>query len=115
MLLVARTRLEVNGFEVVTAEDGEQALARFRERRPNLVLLDLKMPRMDGLQVCRILKADPSTRDVPIIVFSSSGCKYEADLQKCLELGASDCIRKPYLAEELLAKVRLHLAPPGPR
>ena len=108
--LVAKTRLEVNGFDVETAEDGEEALVRFRARRPDLVLLDLRMPMMDGYQVCKALKSDPETSDVPIIIFSASSSQSRDLERKCMELGANDYIRKPYSAEELITKVRLHLA-----
>jgi CheY-like chemotaxis protein len=108
--LVARTRLEVNGFEVETAEDGAEALVRFRVRRPDLLLLDLRMPKMDGYQVCQVLKSDPGTSDVPIIIFSASSSQSRELERKCMELGADDYIRKPYSAEELITKVRLHLA-----
>lgn len=112
--LVARTRLEVSGFEVESAEDGMEALARFRVRRPDLVLLDLRMPRMDGYQVCRVLKSDPTTSGVPVIIFSSSSSQSRETERKCMELGADDYIRKPYSAEELVTKVRLHLARSNP-
>ena len=108
--LVARTRLEVNGFEVETADDGEDALAQFRRRRPDLLLLDLRMPKLDGYQVCQVLKSDPCTSDVPIIIFSASSSQSRELERKCMELGADDYIRKPYSAEELITKVRLHLA-----
>lgn len=104
--LVTRTRLEASGFEVVAAENGEEALARFRERRPDLVLLDLKMPRLDGYQLCRIIKSDPATCSVPVILFSASSAYSLALRDKCLELGADDHLRKPYAADELLSKVR---------
>ena len=106
---MARTRLVVNGFEVITAEDGEEALVRFRERRPDLVLLDLRMPKMDCYQVCQVLKSDPGTSSVPIIMFSASSSQSLGSERECMELGADDYIRKPYSAEELVAKVRLHL------
>jgi DNA-binding response OmpR family regulator len=112
--LVARTRLEVSGFEVESAEDGEEALVRFRARRPDLVLLDLRMPKMDGYQVCQVLKSDPGTSSVPVIVFSASSSQSRESERKCMELGADDYIRKPYPAEELIAKVRLHLTRRNP-
>ena len=112
--IVARTRLEVSGFEVESAEDGEEALARFRTRRPDLVLLDLRMPKMDGYQVCRVLKSDPGTSSVPVIIFSASSSQSRETERKCMELGADDYIRKPYSAEELVAKVRLHLTRRNP-
>jgi DNA-binding response OmpR family regulator len=102
-------RLELNGFEVITADDGEEALARFRESRPDLVLLDLRMPRLDGYGVCSALKTDPATKGVPIIIFSASSSSSLALEKKCLDLGADDCIRKPHTPEELLAKIRRQL------
>ena len=109
--LVTKTRLEANGFEVVATADGEEALRRFRERKPDLVLLDLKMPRLDGYQLCRIIKSDPGTRNVPVILFSASSAYSLALRDKCLELGADDHVRKPYVADELLAKIRRLLEP----
>jgi CheY-like chemotaxis protein len=114
ILLVAKTRLEVSGFDVESAEDGAEALARFHARRPDLVLLDLRMPKMDGCQVCQVLKSDPGTSSVPVVIFSASSSKSQEMERECLELGADDYIRKPYSAEELIAKVRLHLTRHNP-
>jgi CheY-like chemotaxis protein len=110
--LVARTRLEVNGFEVVTAADGEEALKRFRESRPDLVLLDLKMPKLGGEEVCRILKSSPDTASVPVILFSASSSSQVALERLIDELKADGYIRKPYTSEELLNKVCQHLTRP---
>ncbi|MBM3321895.1 response regulator [candidate division WOR-3 bacterium] len=112
--LVARMRLEVNGYDVATAADGAEALERFESFRPDLVLLDLRMPKLDGYQVCRALKSNPATRSVPVIIFSASSSQALALERKCLELGADDFVRKPYSSEDLLAKVRRHL-PAGAR
>ncbi len=108
--LVARMRLEVNGYEVLTVADGAEALERLPTFRPDLVLLDLRMPKLDGYQVCRALKSNPATRSVPVIIFSASSSQALALERKCLELGADDFVRKPYTSEDLLAKVRHHLA-----
>ncbi|MEO0082732.1 MAG: response regulator, partial [candidate division WOR-3 bacterium] len=104
--LVTRTRLEANGFRVRTAADGEEALTLLRKLKPSLVLLDLKMPKLDGYQVCRFIKQNPATRAVPVILFSASSSHSLALRDKCLELGADDHIRKPYHPDELLSKVR---------
>jgi two-component system phosphate regulon response regulator PhoB len=104
--LVTKTRLEANGFDVAVAADGEEALARLRELKPDLVLLDLKMPKLDGYQVCRSIKESPETRAIPVILFSASSSHSLALRDKCLELGADDHVRKPYVPEELLAKIR---------
>ena len=108
--LVAATRLEVSGYEVVTAADGEEALALFRARRPDLVLLDILMPRLDGFQVCSMIKADPATHDVPVIIFSASSSHSLSLERKCIEMGADECIRKPYSGENLLARIEFQLA-----
>ncbi|MBM3316069.1 response regulator [candidate division WOR-3 bacterium] len=113
--LVARTRLEVNGFEVITAGDGETALARARESRPDLVLLDLKMPRLGGEEACRRLKADPELRDIPVIIFSASSSSQVVLEELRREVGAEDYIRKPYVADELLRKVCALLARRAPK
>ncbi|MEO0080457.1 MAG: response regulator [candidate division WOR-3 bacterium] len=105
VVMVTRARLELNGFRVVTAQDGEEVLTLFRENPPDLLLLDLKMPRLDGYQVCRRLKANPATCHVPIIIFSASSSRSEMLERLCLELGADDYLRKPFVSEELLAKV----------
>jgi len=114
VVLVTKTRLEVNGFRVVVAYDGEQALARFRTEKPDILLLDLKMPKLDGYQVCRILKSDPATRHIPIIIFSASSSHSLVLENLCLGLGADDYIRKPFTADELLAKVLRQLTNPAP-
>jgi CheY-like chemotaxis protein len=108
--LVASTRLEVSGYEVATAADGEEALALFRARRPDLVLLDILMPRLDGFQVCSVIKSDPATRDVPVIIFSASSSHSLSLERRCIAMGADECIRKPYSGEELLAKIEYQLA-----
>jgi CheY-like chemotaxis protein len=68
------------------------------------------MPKMDGYEVCQVLKSDPATSSVPVIIFSASSSQSRDLERKCLALGANDYIRKPYSAEDLIAKVRLHLA-----
>ena len=108
--LVAATRLEVSGYEVVTAADGEEALALFRARQPDLVLLDILMPRLDGFQVCSIIKSDPATHNVPVIIFSASSSHSLSLERKCIEMGADECIRKPYSGENLLARIEFQLA-----
>ncbi|MEO0077997.1 MAG: response regulator [candidate division WOR-3 bacterium] len=110
IVLVTQVRLEVNGYEVLTVADGAEALERFATFNPDLVLLDLRMPKLDGYQVCRALKSNPATRSVPVIIFSASSSQALALERKCLELGADDFVRKPYTSEDLLAKVRRHLA-----
>jgi len=96
--------LRREGYTVVTAETGEEALLKARARPPHLVLLDLMLPKMDGLEVCRRLKADDKTRGVPVIMVTAKG--EEPDVVSGLELGADDYISKPFRPRELIARVR---------
>ena len=98
---LVRAYLERAGFAVVTASEGRQALAVFRHERPNLVVLDLNLPGMDGLDVCRALRRDS---DVPIIMLTAR--LEETDRLIGLELGADDYIVKPFSPREVVARVR---------
>jgi len=98
---LVRAYLERAGFAVVTASEGRQALAVFRHERPNLVVLDLNLPGMDGLDVCRALRRDS---DVPIIMLTAR--IEETDRLIGLELGADDYIVKPFSPREVVARVR---------
>ncbi|MDC0675736.1 sensor histidine kinase [Nannocystis radixulma] len=93
-------------FAVAVASDGEMALSQIHREPPDLVLLDVVMPRMDGFEVCRRLQADPATRDIPIIFMTS--LTDAASLG--LELGAVDYVTKPFVRAELTARVRAQLA-----
>jgi two-component system alkaline phosphatase synthesis response regulator PhoP len=97
----ARDYLERSGFRVVTAGDGKTALAQARHERPDLVVLDLNLPEMDGLDVCRALRRES---DVPIIMLTAR--VEETDRLIGLELGADDYITKPFSPRELVARVR---------
>jgi two-component system sensor histidine kinase/response regulator len=105
--LLGRILTESN-YEVIAASSGEKALARAESRRPDLVLLDLMMPEMDGMEVCRRLRHMPTTADVPVIFLTAAN---EAELAaKALSAGAVDYIFKPFNTAELLARVRTHVA-----
>ena len=93
--------LQREGFEVDLAGDGEEALRLAREQRPDLVVLDLMLPKVDGLEVCRALRRDS---DVPIIILTAKG--EEMDRVVGLELGADDYIVKPFSPRELLARIK---------
>ena len=95
------------GYTVREAPDGDLALWSIRARAPDLVLLDIRMPSMDGFEVCRRLKADPATADIPVIFLSA--LDDVEDKVRGLGLGAVDYVSKPYQAEEVLARVRTHL------
>src|SRR5579885_1786094 len=98
--LVARN-LQLEGYEVITASDGKQALELIETHQPDLVLLDVMMPRMDGFTVChRVREFSP----VPIIIITARG--QDQDKVRGLDLGADDYLTKPFSVDELLARVR---------
>jgi PAS domain S-box-containing protein len=95
------------GYQVRPTEDGELALRSVQARQPALILLDIRMPVMNGFEVCRRLKADERTRDIPVIFLSALTDK--VDRSKGFELGAADYITKPYDPPEVLARVKTHV------
>src|SRR3954470_11591069 len=99
--------LKENGYDVVTAPGGEGLLERLEEERPGLLLLDIMMPKTDGLQLLQRLKADDRFRDLPVLMISSM--PPEEATVKSLGLGAADFIPKPFRVRELLARVKAHL------
>jgi phosphoserine phosphatase RsbU/P len=105
--LVVRT-LEGRGYRLLAAKNGRSALDIARRVHPDLILLDVMMPEMDGFEVCRALKADPFTRDAIVVFLSALG--EVTDKVTGLELGASDYITKPIQAEEVIARVANHVA-----
>lgn len=96
--------LEREGLEVVTAKDGAEAVERFQEVEPDLVILDIVMPRMNGFEACRKIKADPDNRLTPIIIVTSSSAA--DNRMKGLEAGADDFLSKPVDRAEMIARVR---------
>jgi two-component system response regulator RegX3 len=106
--------LEREGFAVVTAADGRRAIERFRDEEPDLVILDLMLPEMSGLDVCRVIRQRST---VPIVMVTAKDS--EADKVAGLELGADDYVTKPFSMRELVSRVRAHLrrarmGEPGP-
>lgn len=100
-------RLERAGYSVLTAQNGREAVERARAERPDLIILDVMMPVMDGLEACQSIKADDSVRDTPVIFLSA---RDETEVKVSgLSLGANDYISKPFKAEELLARVYVAL------
>ena len=99
-----RFNLSAAGFEVVTAEDGEEALKRARATAPDLILLDIMLPEVDGLEVCKILRRDPATSAIPIIMLTAKAA--EIDRVLGLELGADDYVTKPFSPRELVLRIK---------
>jgi len=96
--------LEKEGFKTVKAFDGEAALKMVKTQKPDLIILDLMLPKMNGLDVCRAIRGNPETASVPIIMLTAKGD--EVDKIIGLEIGADDYITKPFSVKELIARVR---------
>ena len=105
--------LEREGFSVIKAYDGEQALASVKAARPDLVILDLMLPGFPGLDVCRALRKNPETERLPIVMLTAKGDHIDKILG--LETGADDYITKPFHVKELVARVRAVLRRAGER
>ena len=104
ILELLKFNLSREGYQVTCATSGEQALRLVRSENPDLIVLDLMLPGIDGLEVTRRLKNDPDTKNLPIIMLTAKG--EEADIVTGLELGADDYITKPFSPRILLARVR---------
>ena len=104
-----RLYLEKEGFEVVMAHDGEEAVARFESEKPSLILLDIMMPKLDGWQVCRQIR---QKSDCPIIMLTAKAETFDKVL--ALELGADDYVVKPFDTKEIVARIKAVLRRSGP-
>ena len=101
---ILQTRLAVHGYEILTAADGEEGLAKAMAEQPDLILLDVMMPKLDGLEVCRRLKADPSLPFMPIILVTARGDS--KDVVAGLEAGGDEYLAKPVDQAALVARVK---------
>ena len=104
ILEVINYNLSKEGFDVCSALDGEEGLALIKKEVPDLVLLDLMLPGLDGIEICRKLKTDYSTRSIPIIMVTAKG--EESDIVLGLGMGADDYMVKPFRPRELMARIR---------
>lgn len=95
--------LGVEGYDVMTALDGEQALAKVAQDKPDLIVLDIMMPKLDGYETCKALKSDPETRDIPVILLSAKG--RNVDQKVGFEVGADDYITKPFSPRKLVERI----------
>jgi DNA-binding response OmpR family regulator len=101
-------KLRQQGYEVRAFEDGLSALASARDDTPDLAVLDITMPGMSGLDVCRELRADPATSDVPIILLTARA--QESDIETGFSVGADDYVVKPFSPRELVSRMQAVLA-----
>lgn len=108
--LIAFT-LQFAGFEVVLASNGADAVALAKQESPDLILMDVRMPRMTGYQACEALKQEPETSDMPVVFLSAKG--QESEIQEGLEVGAVRYILKPFAPDDLTQQVKQVLADLG--
>lgn len=108
--LVAFT-LRFAGYEVVAANNGEEAVQTASREVPDLILMDVRMPRMTGYDACRVMKANPDLADVPVVFLSAKG--QEAEIQTGLDAGAEEYLLKPFAPDQLTERVRAILSKYG--
>lgn len=96
--------LEFGGFQVIAATNGQEAIELARQHRPDLIILDVRMPKMTGYEACRILKSQEETRAIPVVFLSAKG--QEAEIRQGMEAGADAYILKPFAPDELIQQVQ---------
>jgi DNA-binding response OmpR family regulator len=96
--------LELGGYSVITAKDGQEALDKARREKPDLIILDLMLPKLDGYKVCRMLKFDEKYKAIPIVMFTARAQESDKLLGK--EVGADAYLTKPFDPEKLLGKIK---------
>lgn len=107
---MVKIRLEASDYEVLCAYDGQEALDKARKEKPDLIILDLMLPKIDGYKVCRMLKFDEKYKNIPIILFSARA--QETDVKLGKEVGAEAYITKPFDPPSLLEKIKELLQEP---
>ncbi|MFH0762594.1 MAG: response regulator [Candidatus Omnitrophota bacterium] len=104
LLEMVKMRLEANGYAVLSANDGQEAFDKARREKPDLIILDLMLPKIDGYKICRMLKFDEKYKNIPIILFTAKA--QETDMGLGREVGADAYITKPFDPPALLAKIK---------
>ena len=104
MVFAVKLQLEADGFDVLTAADGQEALDKARRENPDLIILDLMLPKMDGYKVCRMLKFDKKYKKIPIIIFTAR--IQQSDEKLGYEVGADVYLTKPFEPKALRAKIQ---------
>ena len=107
---LVKFRLEGAGYDTIVASDGEEAVDRIKSEKPDLVVLDSMMPVIPGHEVLRIIKSDPETKHIPIVMLTAR--KGEADVVAAIRSGAADYLTKPFIPQELLVRIE-KLLPEG--
>jgi two-component system cell cycle response regulator DivK len=104
---IVRDLFEYEGYTIIEAVDGEEGVDKAREIKPNLILMDIQLPKMNGYETTRTIKSDPALKSIPIIVITSYALS--GDDQKAFDAGADDYMAKPYAPKDLLKKVEVWL------
>lgn len=104
ILKVVTMRLAASGYEVITAADGQEGLSKARSEKPDLIILDVMLPKLDGYKVCRMLKFDERYKKIPVIIFTARA--NESDIQLSKEVGAETYITKPFEFSDLQKKLQ---------
>lgn len=104
ILSLLKFRLEANNYEVLSASDGQEGLMKARVEKPDIIILDLMLPKLDGYKVCRMLKFDENYKNIPIIMFTAKAQQKDEELGK--EMGADAYITKPFEPDVLLEKIK---------
>jgi DNA-binding response OmpR family regulator len=114
LIRILQFGLQAIGYQVETASDGQEALKKARETKPDIILLDLMLPKLDGYKVCRLLKFDERYKNIPIIILSAR--TQEGDQLLAMEMGANRFVTKPYDFSEVLSHIEalLKSVPTGP-
>lgn len=107
LLQIVSVRIELGGYDVLKAEDGEEALQKIKDEKPDLVLLDMMLPKIDGFEICRMVKFDEATKAIPIIVLSA--LSEQKDREKAIECGADAYFIKPFDLALLVTKIKSYL------
>lgn len=104
IILAVKMCLKKEGYDVVVVEDGVSAIDKAFDEKPELILLDILIPKMNGFLVCEALRDEDETKEIPIVMLSAKA--EEADIQRAMQLGANDYLVKPFKPQELLAKIK---------
>jgi DNA-binding response OmpR family regulator len=107
LLKALSIRLKTSGYEVITASDGQEGLEKAKSLNPDLIVLDILMPKMDGYEVCRMLKFDEKYKSIPVIMLTAK----TQDIDKAMgkKVGANDYITKPFETQDLIDKIKKYL------
>ncbi|MFC1849523.1 PleD family two-component system response regulator [candidate division CSSED10-310 bacterium] len=104
VLLFEKMLLSKLGFEFMTASNGQEALEQIEQERPALILMDYRMPIMDGYTCCKTIKSNAETKDIPVIMVTT--ISEEEEVQRCFDVGCNDYIFKPFNKQKLLEKIK---------